>query len=106
MRGHRTPRTARIAERRAWVVRGAAVLAACLMVFCLVVFVSRGLRLRSLRVELEAIHQEQAAALDRQEDLRAELALRDDLGAIEERARRLLGWVLPGEEKVLFIGGE
>jgi cell division protein FtsB len=31
------------------------------------------------------------------------LALKDDLSAIEDAAREQLGWVIPGEERVIFI---
>jgi len=42
------------------------------------------------------------AWIDR-ESLEAQLALKDDLSTIEDAVRRKLGWVLPGEERIIFI---
>jgi cell division protein FtsB len=64
------------------------------------------LEIRSLRRELAALHAAEQAALFEQAVLRERLAEADDLGAVEEAARERLGWVLPGEEKVVFVPPE
>jgi len=72
---------------------------------CLVLslFVVQALEIRSLRRELRDLNAAQQAALSEQAALRDRLAEGDDLGAIEEEARERLGWVMRGEEKVVFI---
>jgi len=69
-------------------------------------FIVQALEIRSLRRELndlQAVHQ---AAVIEQASLRERLAEADDLTAIEDAARERLGWVLPGEEKVVFVHRE
>ena len=75
---------------------------------CLVLalFVLRALEIRSLRRELRDLNDAQQAALIEQAALRERLAEGDNLGAIEEEARERLGWVMRGEEKVVFIHQE
>jgi len=72
---------------------------------CLVLslFIVQALEIRSLRRELRDLNAAQQAALIEQAALRDRLAEGDDLGAIEEEARERLGWVMRGEEKVVFI---
>lgn len=66
-------------------------------------FIVRGLRICDLRQQLATAKLDyQQAWIDRAE-LESQLASKDDLSAIEEAARRQLGWVLPGEERVIFI---
>jgi len=69
-------------------------------------FIVQALEIRSLHRELDdlqAVHQ--AAAIE-QASLRERLAEADDLTAIEDAARERLGWVLPGEERVVFVHRE
>jgi cell division protein FtsB len=75
---------------------------------CLVVslFILQALEIRSLRRGLQDLHAAQQQALVEQAALRERLAATDDPDAIETEARDRLGWVLPGEEKVIFIGEE
>ncbi len=69
-------------------------------------FIIQALEIRSLRRDLAALHAAQEAALIEQAALRERLAEKDDLAAIEAEARERLGWVMRGEEKVIFIGEE
>jgi cell division protein FtsB len=75
---------------------------------CLVVslFILQALEIRSLRRGLQDLHAAQQQALIEQAALRERLAEKDDLDAIEEEARERLGWVMRGEEKVVFIDEE
>ncbi len=75
---------------------------------CLVLslFILQALEVRSLRRELQDLHAAQQRALTEQAALRERLLEKDDPQAIEEEAREQLGWVLRGEEKVIFIGEE
>jgi cell division protein FtsB len=75
---------------------------------CLVLslFILQALEVRSLRLELQDLHAAQQRALTEQAALRERLLEKDDPQAIEEEARERLGWVLRGEEKVIFIGEE
>ncbi|MBE0635315.1 septum formation initiator family protein [Candidatus Bipolaricaulota bacterium] len=77
----------------------------CLLILGALVspFILRGLRIRDLRQQLATsqVGYEQAW-IDRAE-LEIRLASKDDLSAIEDAARRQLGWVMPGEERVIFI---
>jgi len=66
-------------------------------------FLFQTFEIRSLRRELRALGEAQAEALHAQELLRARLAEADDLEAIETEARARLGWVMQGEEKVIFV---
>jgi cell division protein FtsB len=75
---------------------------------CLVVslLILQALEIRSLRRGLQDLQAAQHEALIEQAALRERLAEKDDPEAVEEEARERLGWVLPGEEKVIFIGEE
>jgi cell division protein FtsB len=66
-------------------------------------FILQALEIRSLRRELEEINAAQQRALIEQAALRERLAEKDDPEAIEQAARERLGWVMRGEEKVVFI---
>ena len=69
-------------------------------------FILQALEIRSLRRELRDLGAAQELALIEQAALRERLAEKDDLEAIEDEARERLGWVMRGEEKVIFIGEE
>ena len=69
-------------------------------------FITRGVEIRHLRRELYEIRRAQESALVEQTDLRERLSEKDDPTAIEEQARKRLGLVKPGEEKVIFDGEE
>lgn len=75
---------------------------------CLVLslFILHALEIRSLRRQLQDLRAAQQQALLEQSALRERLAEKDDPEAIEEEARARLGWVMRGEEKVIFIGEE
>ena len=66
-------------------------------------FILQALEIRSLRRELNEINAAQQRALIEQATLRERLAEKDDPEAIEQEARERLGWVMRGEEKVVFI---
>ena len=66
-------------------------------------FVVQALEIRSLRRDLAVLHAAEQAAIAEQAALRERLAEADDLAAVEEEARARLGWVRPGEEKVVFV---
>lgn len=77
------------------------------IVFLLTFFyLGRTFEIRRLRGNLSILAQQAKGALATQEELRARLALQNDPAMIEEEARRLLGLVKPGEEKVIFIEGD
>ncbi|MCK4394947.1 septum formation initiator family protein [Candidatus Bipolaricaulota bacterium] len=69
-------------------------------------YLGRTFEIRRLRGNLSILAQQAKGALATQEELRARLALQNDPAMIEEEARRLLGLVKPGEEKVIFIKGD
>jgi len=81
------------------------VLLCCAITICglATLFTVRGLRIHLLRHQLASSQAAIEQAWIEREDLEAQLALRDDLSTIEDAARRKLGWVLPGEERVIFI---
>ncbi len=83
-----------VAVAVACVAVGAAVLA---------LFILQALEIRTLRQEMQEIHAAQQRALNEQAMLRARLAEADHLDAVEQEARARLGWVLPGEERVVFV---
>ena len=66
-------------------------------------FILQALEIRSLRRELNEINAAQQQALIEQAALRERLAEKDNPEAIEQEARERLGWVIRGEEKVVFI---
>jgi len=56
--------------------------------------------------DLDDLNVAQAGALGEQAALRERLGQKDNPQAIEDEARERLGWVMRGEEKVVFVGGE
>ncbi len=81
------------------------ILLCCALTVCglTTLFTVRGLQIQRLRHQLEASQEAIEQAWIDRENLEAQLALKDDLPTIEEAARRQLGWVLPGEQRVIFI---
>lgn len=75
---------------------------------CLVLamFILQALEIRSLRRELEDLRVAQQEGLAARVILREQLARKDDPEVIEDEVRERLGWVMRGEEKVIFIGAE
>lgn len=69
-------------------------------------FIVQALEIRALRRDFQDLRDAQELATIEQTALRERLAERDDSAAIETAARERLGWVRPGEEKVIFIGKE
>ncbi|TFH10422.1 MAG: hypothetical protein E4H08_03715 [Candidatus Atribacteria bacterium] len=78
---------------------------ACIAALCalLSLFTYRGFRIQGLRRALAAADFGYTEAMITRQDLEYHLALKDDLSAIEDAAREQLGWVLPGEERVVFV---
>ena len=86
-------------NNRLWLLLGCAVALGALISL----FTVRGIRILNLRQQLQSsvlAHDE--AMIDRQ-DLENRLALKDDLATIEDAVREQLGWVMPGEERVIFV---
>jgi cell division protein FtsB len=94
---HRRKRAQR--SRSRWILLG------CAMVVggSLLLFTTRGLRIRDLRQQMASSQIAYKQAWIERENLEAQRASQDDLSAIEDAARSQLGWVLPGEERVIFI---
>ena len=72
----------------------------------LVLFTLQAFEVRRLRRDLDDLNVAQAGALGEQAALRERLGQKDNPQAIEDEARERLGWVMRGEEKVVFVGGE
>ncbi len=68
-------------------------------------YISRFLEIRHLRAQITDIARQEQAALVVQSQLRDRLAHANDAQTIEYLARKELGLVKPGEEKVIFIRG-
>ena len=66
-------------------------------------FTVRGIRIRDLRLQVQSSLLGFEHALVERQDLESQLALKDDLATIEEFVRERLGWVKPGEERVIFV---
>jgi cell division protein FtsB len=79
------------------------VIAACALA---TLFIARAIHIGDLQLELQKTADAQQTALAHQAALRARLLHVNDPAEIESAARRLLGLVYPGEEKVIFIRGE
>lgn len=94
---HRRKRAQR--GRSRWILLGCAIVVGGLVLL----FTTRGLRIRSLRHQMASSQVAYTQAWIEREDLEAQLASQDDLSAIEDAVRKKLGWVLPGEERVIFI---
>ena len=85
--------------------KGPWILLCCLLVLggLASLFIVRGLHIRDLRQQLTTSQLDyQQAWIDR-DKLEDRLASKDDLSVIERAARQQLGWVLPGEERVIFV---
>lgn len=67
------------------------------------IFVSRQFSIAGLRREIAHLEQEETQAEARQKELRTEVASTTSPKRLEEEARKRLGLVKPGEEKVFFI---
>lgn len=109
MGGRRRRRpTRRAAAAPRWINRTTAALVALGVIgaLALSLFVVQALEIRSLRRDLAELHAAEQAATVEQGALRERLAEADDLDAVEEEARERLGWVRPGEEKVVFVEPE
>ncbi len=93
------------AERLRW--RKRIILIAALLIVGLLSFlyIERFLEIRHLHAEIANITQEERTALAVQRELRDKLAHADDPATIEYLARKELGLVKPGEEKVIFLKG-
>jgi hypothetical protein len=94
---HRRNRAQRNGSR--WILLG------CVLVFgaLVLLFTSRGLRIRELRHQLTSARTAHEQAWTDHEILETRLALQDDLSEIEDAVREKLGWVMPGEERVIFM---
>ena len=96
-------RRARRTERSLSRLRLAAILVVAVAIGGLTsLFAIRGARIVALRHHLQATAVSQREALLEQQALRDRLAQKDDLTAIEDAARERLGWLLPGEIRVVF----
>ncbi len=70
------------------------------------IFVSRQVAIAGLRHEIARLEAQQAEATAQQKELRADVASTSDPKTLEDEARRRLGLVKPGEEKVFFVEEE
>ncbi len=75
-----------------------------LVLFLCLTFIGRSLKIYRLRHDLADLQISLEQEERRRDDLRAHLALKDDPKTIEEVARERLGLVMPGEEKIIFVG--
>ena len=66
-------------------------------------YISRFLVIQHLRAEIAAITRQEQVARAQQAELRARLAHANDPATIEYLARKELGLVKPGEEKIIFV---
>ena len=89
-------------QRRARIILVGVLLLVGLLSF---LYISRFLEIRHLRAQIADIARQEQAALAMQNRLRDRLAHADDAQTIEYLARKELGLVKPGEEKVIFIRG-
>lgn len=86
-------------RRRPWLL----VVVSVALCALLSLFIARGVRIHGLRQALVSANEGTTEAMIERQDLERQLALKDDLTAIENAAREQLGWVLPGEERVFFV---
>ncbi len=87
-------------RRRRLIVGGSIVL---VLLTIAAVFLSRQLAIGGLRRELASLQAQQGQAAARQKELRADVASTSDPKTLEDEARRRLGLVRSGEEKVFFV---
>ncbi len=66
-------------------------------------FTVRGFRILGLRQQLASSLLAYDRAMEERLVLENHLSLQDDLAAIEDAVRDRLGWVKPGEERVIFV---
>ena len=97
--GQRSKRAQQSNSRIRWLLLCCAIVLGTLVFL----FTTRALRIRGLRHQLASSQVGLEQALIDREDLEARLAEQDDLAAIEEAAREQLGWVRPGEERIIFV---
>lgn len=86
-------------RRAIWGVLGVGLLCCAL----LSVFVLRGVGIIRLRRERATCEEELFEVLSEQAMLERRLAEKDNLSVVEYEARRQLGWILPGEIRVVFV---
>ncbi|MBN1858987.1 septum formation initiator family protein [Candidatus Bipolaricaulota bacterium] len=82
---------------------GALILILTSVSLLLALFIGRDLTIRSLRRDVAALEADCSVASIDQMALREALSHADDSSVIEEIARRELGLIYPGEEKVYFL---
>jgi cell division protein FtsB len=87
-------------RHRRLVVVGSIVL---LLLAIAAVFLSRQLAIGGLRRELARVKAQEVQAAARQKELRADVASTSDPKTLEDEARRRLGLVRSGEEKIFFV---
>jgi cell division protein FtsB len=66
-------------------------------------FSVRGIKILELSHQLQSSLLARDEALIERDALEGQLALKDDLATIEDVARAELGWILPGEVRVVFV---
>ena len=86
-------------NNRLWLPLGCVVVLSALI--CL--FAVRGIRILNLQQQLQSSLLAHDDAMIERLDLENQLARKDDLAAIEDAVREQLGWVMPGEERVIFV---
>jgi cell division protein FtsB len=70
------------------------------------IFISRQVAIAGLRREIARLEAQQVEATAQQKELRAGVASTSDPKTLEDEARKRLGLVEPGEEKVFFVEEE
>lgn len=81
-------------------------LAIAVILFLVSLYAVRFVTIRKLSQQVSALSVEEQSALNEQSALRARLAQKDDLKAIEDVAREKLGLVKPGEQLIIFVKGD
>jgi len=76
------------------------------IIFFVSLYAVRFVTIRRLSQQVSALSVEEQSALNEQSALRARLAQKDDLKAIEDVAREKLGLVKPGEQLIIFVKGD
>jgi cell division protein FtsB len=87
-------------RRRRLVVAGSVVF---VVLTIAALFLSRQLAIGGLRRELASLKAQQVEATARQKELRADVASTSDPKTLEDEARRRLGLIRSGEEKIFFV---
>ena len=86
-------------SKRLWLLLGCAIILGGLVLL----FAVRGVRILDLRRHLQSSQLGYEEAMIERQTLESRLARKDDLACIENAVREQLGWVMPGEERVIFI---